>query len=240
MTLKNRLIIMSNAAIEARLDKLLERVSGGAHQPVVDPNREVARMVKRTEVATTSQKQSVVKFIVIGVVIILLLVGMIYFVAKTKYGKGIRDVIGEYLPFGSKKRKAQDDMATQGPKKVLVTEEVDLRSRPRPGPPMPPRLPPTGQAGRPPSAPPVTIRVPPIKPKDDNEHLDPGAVPFRRRRAPQSPPGPPPGPRPGQVTENDDAPPPPSQRTRGPSPPVEDNGPPPPPELVDASRYQND
>lgn len=231
---------MSNAAIEARLDKLLERVSGGAHQPVADPSREVARMVKRTEVATTSQKQSVVKFIVIGIVIIMLLVGMIYFVAKTKYGKGIRDAIGEYLPFINKKRKAQDDAATQGPKKVLVAEDVDLRSRPRPGPPMPPRLPPTGQAVRPPSAPPVTIRVPPIKPEDDNEHLDPGAVPFQRRRVAQAP-NPPPGPRPGQVTENDEEPPPPpSQRPRGPSPPVEDNGPPPPPELVDASRYQND
>lgn len=233
---------MSNAAIEARLDKLLERVSGGAHQPVVDPNREVARMVKRTEVATTSQKQNVVKFIVIGVVIILLLVGMIYFVAKTKYGKGIRDIIGQYLPFGSKKRKAQDDMVTQGPKKVLVAEDVDLRSRPS----MPPRLPPPGQAGRPPPvAPPVTVRVPNIKPRDENEHLDPGAVPFRRRPTPQAPPNIPsnvgPAPRGLQVTENDDEPPPPpSQRPRGPSPPIEDKGNAPPPELVDASSYQND
>ena len=234
---------MSNAAIEARLDKLLERVSGGAHQPpVVDPNREVARMVKRTEVATMSQKQNVVKFIVIGVVIILLLVGMIYFVAKTKYGKGIRDVIGEYLPFGSKKRKAQDDAATQAPKKVLVAEDVDLRSRPS----IPPQRPSTRQVGRhPPVGPPVTVRVPNIQPKDENEHLDPGAVPFRRRRVAQAPPNIPsnvePPPRGPQVTENDDEPPPPpSQRPRGPSPPIEDKGDAPPPELVDASNYQND
>ena len=179
---------MANSSLEARLDKLLERVSGGAHQtPIVAPDREVARVVKRTEVASVSQKQNVVKFIVIGIVIILLLVGMVYFVAKTKYGKGLRDVFAEYFP-GSKKRKVGEvggQAHTGAPRKALVAEEVDLRSRPR----QQGLPPPTGHAGRP-TAPvaPTTVRVPAIKPKDSNEHLDPGAVPFRRRRPAPPPP----------------------------------------------------
>lgn len=221
---------MSNAAIEARLDKLLERVSGQSHQtPVVDPNREIARMVKRTEVATTLQKQNVVKFIVIGVVIILLLVGIIYFVAKTKYGKGIRDMLGEYLPIVDKKRKIQDvSQTSQASTKVLVAEDVDLRSRPL----MAPRPPPQPRFANQPQdvSAPITVRVPPIKPKDENEHLDPGAVPFRRRPTPQAPLD-------VRPSAQRDEPPP---QQRGPSPPMDDKGPDPPPELVDASLYQND
>lgn len=238
---------MSNSALEARLDKLLERVSGGAHHtPVVGPDREVARVVKRTEVASVSQKQNVVKFIVIGVVIILLLVGMVYFVAKTKYGKGLRDFVGEYFQ-SNKKRKVGEigrQVHTGAPRKALVVEDIDLRSHPRqPG----PRQPPTGIAGRPTA--PTTVRVPAIKPKDSDEHLDPGAVPFRRQPPRVPPPivasDIPPNIQPsthGQVTENirpslvESGTP---EPQRGPSPPIEDTGPPPPPELTDTSSYDN-
>ena len=236
---------MANSSLEARLDKLLERVSGGAHHaPVVAPDREVARVVKRTEVASVSQKQNVVKFIVIGVVIILLLVGMVYFVAKTKYGKGLRDMFGEYFP-GSKKRKVGDvgGRTHAGvPKKTLVAEDVALRSRPRQPVHRPPR---TGFAGRP-AAPivPTMVRVPAIKPKDSDEDLHPGAVPFRRRPTPQAPPNIPSSveaPKVVEVTENVRPPvrmgiP---ETQRGPSPPIEDTGPPPPPELTDTASYEN-
>ena len=214
---------MSNAAIEARLDKLLERVSGGAHQSIpLQPDREVARMVKRTEVATTSQKQNVVKFIVIGIAIILLLVGMIYFVAKTKYGKGIRDVVGGFLGSVGKsnKKRSADTMQAQPssqPRKMLIAEDVDLRSR--------------SKLQQPQPSTPVTVRVPRIPPKNEDEHLDPGAVPFRRNRftpAPNQPPI--------QQQQQQQQP----QRPRGPSPPIEDKGPPPPPALIDSSSYKND
>lgn len=220
---------MSNKDIEARLDKLLERVSGGAHQSVaLQPDREVARMVKRTEVATTSQKQNVVKFIVIGIAIILLLVAMIYFVAKTKYGKGIRDMMGGFLGSVGKsnKKRSADIMQEQPssqPRKVLVAEEVDLRSHPK--------------TQRPSPNVPVTVRVPRIPAKHENEHLDPGAVPFRRNGAkatssnqPNQPPVQPIDPIQQQQ----------QQRPRPISPPIEDKGPAPPPELIDSSSYKND
>lgn len=249
---------MSNSGIEQRLDKLLEKVSGGITGGHVSPpqdGREVARVVKRTQVATMSQKKNLVKYIVIGIAIILLLVGIIYFVAKTKYGKSIRDMMGSWLPGGNKKRKAATTDLSRGdhPQSKLVAQDVDFRSKPPhgrvvvdPG----PRGPHQGNRphGHGPQRPTVTVRVPRIPPpnpeEEDDDEFDPGAVKFRRRkgpvghRRPQRPTGPPPPV--DDLPLDDSAFAQRSGRPRGPSPPIDDTGPPAPPELLDASNYKND
>ena len=249
---------MSQSGIESRLDKLLEKVSGGitGGEHVSAPqDREVARVVKRTEVASISQKKNLVKYIVIGVAIIMLLAGIIYFVAKTKYGKGIRDVIGSFLP-GKKKRNITElsRAGGDGPSSKLVAQEVDFRSKQHA---LHRGQHPHGQHGPPPVRPRVTVQVPRIPPptreeEADGEALDPNAVRFRRRKGPVGggpvggpslraprPQGPPP---PVDDVPMDDTPMaqgrgPGGRKPRGPSPPVDDVG---PPIIVDSNGYDND
>lgn len=247
---------MSQSGIEQRLDKLLEKVSGnlagGAHTPLPS-GRDVARVVKRTEVASTFQKMNMVKYVVIGIAIILLLVGAIYFVAKTKYGKGIRDMMGSWLPGGNKKKRKVTDLSrSDGPPSKLVAQEVDFRTKASPH--GPPHGPPHGQPQYP-QRPTVTVHVPRIPPptkqeEEEEEELDPGAVRFKRRKGPvgggpvgvQGPPLRPPRPQ-GPPPPVDDVPMPDTpgaqaaNKPRGPSPPIDDSG---PPTIIDASGYDND
>jgi hypothetical protein len=209
---------MSNSGIESRLDRLLEKVAGGAHvSPQHMEGREVARVVKRTEVASVAHKRNLVKYIVIGVAIILLLVGIIYFVAKTKYGQNIKVKLMSMLP-GKKKRSLTDMKKTgaSGPLGPhLVAQDVDFRTKrahiggPNGGP-QGPNGGPNGGPPHPPPRPSVTVTVPRIpKPNvpegDEDEELDPGAVRFRRRKG-----------RPGQAVR-------PAQV--GPPPPIDDAAP---------------
>jgi hypothetical protein len=220
---------MASSGIEARLDKLLEKVSGGAHVAVPD-GREVARVVKRTEIATTGHKRNLVKYIVIGIAIILILVGIVYFVSKTGHGKVFTDKMKAILPFVTKKRKFDDvGLRTQGGDAPrgdaprghgLVAQDVDFRT------------PSSGGGGPPPPAhaPSVRVQVPRI-PKDnvpeghEPEEMDPGAVRFRRKRRATTSGAEAHGPPPSESGEGGDA--------RGPSPPVDDSGPGAPPAVVE-------
>ena len=228
--------------IESRLDQILSRISGGGPTGPTAPSppRDVARMVKRTEVATAQHKRSLVKYVVVGVAIILLLVAAIYFVANTSHGKAMMARCKNILSSKTTTQKRKSGQITSNgnpPSRVphtstsLVAQEVDFRSR--------------GQAGQ--STPPVQVRVPHI-PKDqvtegnEPEELDPGAVRFTRRTPRRLPPRTQPN-QPTQPTRPHIAhtmPPPPSmnpQPKRTPTPPIDDSGPPP---TIAASGYEND
>lgn len=207
---------MTNSDITARLDKLLEKVSGGAHVPpttsMVPEGREVARVVKRTEVAGPAHKRNLVKYVVIGIAIVLLLAGIIFFVGKTSHGRKLGATLSAMMPFGSKKKRAAASPRAMVPgtgggssapsgapaRRRLVAQDVDFRSNP------------STPSGPPSQRPSTTVRVPriPVLPQDEDDNdMDPGAVKFKRRRltAPRPPPRPP---RP--------------VAPRGPSPPVDD------------------
>jgi hypothetical protein len=190
-----------------------------------------------------------VKYIVIGIAIVLLLVGIIYFIAKTTHGATIREKLASVLPFVQSKKRKIAPVSTSLGRAALVAQDVDLRtSRGNPGPPVHgqgPRGPPSQGPGppNPPPRPSVTIRVPRIAAPDvpegdEDEALDPGAVRFKRRRGRPSG-GAPSGGR-GQGQRGppppvDDVPP--GRATNplnkeGPAEPVDDVGPPVPDELL--------
>lgn len=200
----------STSSITERLDKILEQVGQRASSSPLQgghtgEDREIARVVKRTEVATPAHKRNLMKYIIIGIAIILLLVGIVYFVAKTKYGQIIKGKLLDMLP-GQKRKRPENP---QNPRSKLVAQEVDFRSQKASDP-----TPPLRRPVIPPS-----VKVPQVQNEGDGE-LDPGAVRFARRT-----PAPPPNLQPPPQTLQTSQPPQP-QPPRGPSPPVDDTGPP--------------
>lgn len=168
-------------AIEERLDKLISQFSN--KDATAAPARDVARVVKRTEVATKQHKQSLVKYVVIGIAIILILAGIIYFMAKTKHGQGVQAKIAAMLPFGRGKRKAGPTNPTDLTKRPLIAEEVDFRSkRSNEAPSAPMAIPPSTNVVRVPNIPRPNIPV-----GQEPEDMDPGAIRLNLAGTPQPP-----------------------------------------------------
>ncbi len=220
--------------LQSRLDKVINSLKGGEVKP-----QETARMVKRTEVASAQHKRNLVKYMIIGIAIILLLVGIVYFMAKTSHGQNIGDKLKSLLPFGSKKPPKPSN------KRKLEAQTIDFRTPPSGGPSSGPIEGPVGlqkrlrqdglrQDGPPIGLQPSTKHIPPVvlpnlPPNPEPHVFDPRAVPINRHpgNQPGPPRGPPMGPTPGPPMGPTPGPPmgppmPPPNQQRGPSPPVDD------------------
>jgi flagellar basal body-associated protein FliL len=177
---------MATSSEEAALDKLLEKLGGGASQQK-SPQTEPARLVKRTEVATQQHKRSVIKYIIIGIAIIILLAAIVYFVANTSHGKSIQEKIANLLPFGTRKRKIknlpnQPNQPNQPfnnptnpnqPTQPLVAKRVDFRTPTQPQ-----------------KQPRIQIPQAPVERVENSDtkkdiRMDPNAVPIRLQPPPQ-------------------------------------------------------
>ena len=157
-------------SLEAKLDQLLEShiskpepLAGGTEV------RDSARLVKRTEVASNQQKRSMVKYIFVSIIIVMIIVAIIYFVAKTSHGKVLREKISSML--GRKRKKPHEN------------EEYEEDNKRLPGSPTRPSRP-TLQI-------PNLPRTSPVG--EEPEELDPNAVRFVRPGN-NPPPRPPPAP----------------------------------------------
>ena len=62
------------------------------------------KVVKVTQVATSTQKWTIVKYVIVGVMIVTGLGVILYFVFNTGPGKALKDTVQDSLPFGDRKR----------------------------------------------------------------------------------------------------------------------------------------
>lgn len=174
---------MATSRQEAMLDQIIEKLGGGGGGS--SSPQEPARLVKRTEVANMQHKRSMLKYIIIGIVIILIIAAIIYFIAKTSHGKGIQDKLAALLPFGAKRKKPSPSNQPQKPTN-LVAERIDFTK------------PPQSQPSQPVRPPPILPTKLPRNANNTDLVMDPSAVPIRPSSRPTQPPKPLQPPRPLQ------------------------------------------
>ena len=104
---------------------------GGGDSGSVSSRSNPAKVVKITQVASATQKWAIVKYVIIGVVIVAALGVVMYFVFNTQSGKSLKDSVQSALPLGDRPRKPPRNLEPAN------TQRLHVGDSPTPPPPPP-------------------------------------------------------------------------------------------------------
>lgn len=131
--------LKTQRAARANVDQLL---SGGGRAAFGSGGSDAEKIVKVTQVASNSQKWAIVKYVIIGVLIIAGLGTILYFVFNTGPGQNLRAQVQNNLPLGDRSKPGAVEPAAANRTVAPNTSQPPLHSRgATPQPPPPPPIP---------------------------------------------------------------------------------------------------